>query len=341
MNTTCPRCGSFLRPGRSPAQCEHCNNRHVRQDHPLRQASGSEDSGLIDIRTLSSMLGGPAVRPVTPIPTFGGLAPLAPRPIEQPLARPPTPIARASQTPLHVLLGVLVFGVVGLAGAVVHSANRTADAAPVVRLAEATILEPSATAAVDAPDPEVTTKPAPPAPPEAVEPPVDKAPTDGPRKQPRSVPRPTKPDGEKSQPKPAPVATPSPTKSVDDRESVACLLDPGKCAPKRETPTATTPPPASPADADLPAKLEPADITDGTRAAKASATSRCAALAKGGEIVKIKLSIAGPTGAVLSTSPESDGGNPSLASCCAGELKSAQFKSVQKAQMGAVVTLKF
>lgn len=331
MNTTCPRCAALLRPGRSPAQCEHCRDRHA----------GGEDSGLIDIRSLSKMLGDAPVRPVTPIPTFGGLAPVALRGTDTPAPRPPAPRQRPSQTPLHILLGVLVFGVVGLGGAVVHSANRTPDAAPML-VAESTLTPPPA-AAVDDEPAEVATKPAAPAEqaPEAVEDTAHKPLVDGPRKQPRATARPVKPEPTKPQVQPEPVVTPRPAKSVDDRELMDCLMDASKCAAKREAPTTTSPPPAPSEGSDLPAKLESADITDGTRAAKASATSRCAALAKGGEAIKIKLSIAGPTGAVLSTSPEADGGNPALAACCAGELKAAQFKSVQKAQMGAIVTLKF
>ncbi len=306
--------------------------------------ANSEDSGLIDIRMMTRMLGAPAVRPITPVPSFSGLAPAAPISTHRPTARPPTPTSRPSQTPLHVLLGVLVFGVVGLAGAVVHSATRTADA-PTLQIVHAAPVEPVLTAAAD--DEHVDTKSTPQAEPEdepeATEPTehtASKQPVDGARK-PRPAARPGKPEPAKPTPKPAPLAAADPPRKVDDLGSVACLLKPEKCAPKREAPPASSPAPAVTPGSDLPARLEPADISDGTRAAKASATSRCSQLAKGGEAVKIKLSIAGPTGAVLSTSTESDGGNPALATCCASELKAAQFRPVQKAQIGAVVTLKF
>lgn len=307
--------------------------------------ANSEDSGLIDIRTMTRMLGAPAVRPITPVPSFSGLAPAAPIATHRPTARPPTPTSRPSQTPLHVLLGVLVFGVVGLAGAVVHSATRTADAASTLQIVHAAPVEPVPTTAVD--DDPVATRSTPQADPEgepeAAEPTehIDsKQPVDGTRK-PRPAARPGKPEPAKPTPKPAPVAAVDPPRQVDDLESVACLLKPGTCGSKREAPPASSPTPVVTPGSDLPARLEPADISDGTRAAKASATSRCSQLAKGGEAVKIKLSIAGPTGAVLSTSTESDGGNPALATCCASELKAAQFRPVQKAQIGAVVTLKF
>ena len=338
MNTTCTRCGATLRPGRTPAQCEHCYPRF----HHAATASG-EDSGLIDIRALPGALGGP-VRPITPIPGFGGLTQPQLSAAPRQAARTPAPIVRPSQTPLHALLGVLVFGVVGLAGAVVHSATRSPE--PTVQFIDVPAHEPTP-AASTAPPNDGTTKPATsmisaistvsgPGPADT----ADVAAKAGPRKptRPRTgpdLPAITKPVT-KPVAKPEPVAAPPP----DERESVACLLE-GKCGSKPAPTSPTSPTPAPTVGSDLPAKLEPADISDGTRAAKASATSRCSALAKGGETVKIKLSIAGPAGAVLNTSPELDGGNPSLASCCATELRAALFRPVQKAQMGAVVTLKF
>jgi len=340
MNTTCTRCGATLRPGRTPSQCEHC---YPRFHHAA--TAGGEDSGLIDIRALPGALGGP-VRPITPIPGFGGLARPDPSAAPRPAAHTPAPLVRPSQTPLHVLLGVLVFGVVGLAGAVVHSATRSPD--PTVQVIDVPAHEPTPAAITDPPG-DVATKPATstisaistvsepgPAAPDT----ADVAPKAGPRKPSRPRPGPDQPEITKqvTKPiaKPEPVAAPPP----DERESVACLLE-GKCGSKPSPTSPTSPTPAPTVGSDLPAKLEPADISDGTRAAKASATSRCSALAKGGETVKIKLSIAGPTGAVLNTSPELDGGNPSLASCCATELRAASFRAVQKPQMGAVVTLKF
>lgn len=333
MNTTCERCGaprSTSRPGLSPARCEKCDRSHQ------APAAAGEGSGLIDIRALATMLGDKPIRPVTPVPTYGGLTPLAASFTPPPRAEPrrPSPV-RASQTPLYVLLGVLVFGVVGLAGAAVHSATRTA---PQVSTLVITSEAPAATAE-DAEDAAGAADE--PAAPEAVDEPdataeTGKAPA--PRKPSRPAARPGKPEVAKPGPKPAPVVEVAKGPSAD---SVECLLDPSSCAPKRAAPAAVQPPAAAPATSDLPAKLEPADISNGTRAAKASATSRCSNLARGGETVKIKLSIAGPTGSVLSTVAEANDGNPALANCCASELKAAQFKPVQKQQIGAVVTLKF
>ena len=341
MNTTCERCGaprSTSRPGLSTARCEQCERSHT------APAAAGEGSGLIDIRALATMLGDRPIRPVTPVPTYGGLAPLAASLTPPPRAEPrrPSPV-RASQTPLYVLLGVLVFGVVGLAGAAVHSATRTApQVSTLVITSEAPAGSVAAEHAEHGEHAEDAADEA--AAPEASDEPETTAETgkpEAPRKPSRPAARPGKPEVAKPGPKPAPVVEVAKGPRAD---SVECLLDPSSCAPKRAAPAAAAAvasPVAAPATSDLPAKLEPADISDGTRAAKASATSRCSNLAKGGETVKIKLSIAGPSGSVISTAAEANDGNPALANCCASELKAAQFKPVQKQQIGAVVTLKF
>jgi cytoskeletal protein RodZ len=326
MNSICERCGaprSMTRPGHFSGACERCQARST-----ATPTSNGEGSGLIDIRTMAAVLGTSPMRPATPLPSFRGLTPAGaaaePAPRRAPAVRP-------SQTPLHVLLGVLVFGMVGLAGAVVHSATRTAPTYVVVEEIQA------ATAPV-ADDAEETREPE--APEEVASTPVEDSASVEPVKpvKPRVGPRPV--DRPKPTPKPTPVVTPTPPEKVDNRDSVECLLHPETCATKKETPRAE-PTPAPKVASNLPEKLESSDISDGTRAAKASAMSRCGKLAKGGEVVKIKLSITGPTGAVLSSGAEADGGNPSLANCAASELKAAQFKPVQKQQIGAVVTLKF
>lgn len=132
---------------------------------------------------------------------------------------------------------------------------------------------------------------------------------------------------------------PSQQELDERRYSVECLLDRSKCPPA-EPPPAVQPVVAS-EESLLPERLDLADINDGTRAARAAAVGRCKALARGGEVVKIKLSIAGPTGSVLHASPEDDAGNPQLAACCAEELAAASFKRVRRPQIGAVATIKF
>ena len=338
MNTPCERCGaprSMSRPGLS--HCEHCDRT------PRAPLPGGEASGLIDIRAMAAAmpkLGHSPMRPPTPAPSFGlgALGPIAPAPGERPVTR--RPARSGTQTTLQAVLGVLVLGVVGLAGAVVHSATRPAPTTEVVLVTSAAPASASSAARDEVEDAEPEADEADEA--DEAEPAVDTTPVEGPRRKPRPAARPGKADASKPdavKPKPAPASNPPVVE--DRRDSVECLLNPGSCAPKREPKPEVTPTPVAPAGADLPAKLEPADISDGTRAAKAAAMSSCSKLAKGGEVVKIKLSIAGPTGSVLSAGAESDGGNAALANCAASELKAARFKAVQKQQIGAVVTLKF
>ena len=135
-----------------------------------------------------------------------------------------------------------------------------------------------------------------------------------------------------------PKKPPEPKKEEDI--SVECLLDPSKCKKGGGGGGGgggSKPPP----DSNLPEKLDVSDISAGTSATKAAAKSNCAGKAKGGEKVKIKLSISGPSGTVLSSTPEDDGGNAALASCVAAELKKSTFKKVQKEQIGTVVTVSF
>lgn len=112
-----------------------------------------------------------------------------------------------------------------------------------------------------------------------------------------------------------------------ERYALGCLIDPAKCRV------------AGPAG--LPATLEPVDIGAGTRIARAAAARQCRPLAKGGEAVRIKLTIAGPTGAVVRATPESLAGNPYLAVCCAQELAAASFPRVERSQVEASVTVRF
>ncbi len=135
-----------------------------------------------------------------------------------------------------------------------------------------------------------------------------------------------------------PAADKPAAKPKEEEVSVECLLDPASCKKGGSGGSnAAKPPP----DANLPATLDLADIKAGTSSTKAAAESSCKGKAKGGEKVKIKLSIEGPTGKVISSSPDSDGGNPALASCVAAELKKSTFKKVQKAQIGTVVSVSF
>jgi hypothetical protein len=304
---------------------------------PSSQRAASTDgeaSGIIDIRTMGPLFAANDAR--VEVPQFSGLtiSPASPEPTRRAPTGPVAAVPR-SQTPLYALLGALTLGVIGLAGFVVtRPPPETQQIVHIIKqqpLAEnirrEEPAEPTA-AVVDEPE----------AAPEIAEPAVGK---EQPRKGPRKPGKPGEPAkvGEKVGEKTPVVEAPKPASKPD--YDVDCILGKSACkdrpAPKVEEPTKPAPVPQD----SLPEKLEQADISAGTGAARAAAASKCARLAKGGEKVQVKLSIAGPTGAVIGTGVLDDAGNAGLASCVAKELEQASFRKVQKQQMGTVVTVKF
>ncbi|MCY1064791.1 hypothetical protein OV090_08460 [Nannocystis sp. RBIL2] len=298
---------------------------------PKSAPQPTDGSGLIDVRALGGVM--QAERPQARAPRFSELT-------AAPLVIPPTPVrSRATSAPppmpLYLLLGVVALGMMGLAGFLV---TRPPTPAPVIierHISQAPMVVASASAAEAEAEPEAEPEPV-----EAVAPVAAVEPAEpGPSKRPRKPGiKPAAPSADK--PAPIKVVTPA-APSGPANDSVECLLSPEKCKAKPAAPPKADPPSASVSADSLPEKLEPADIADGTRAAKAAALDRCRTHARGGEKVTIKLSIAGPDGKVLSAAPQDDAGNPTLANCAAGELMRSTFKKVSKAQIGAVATLKF
>lgn len=302
---------------------------------------GGEASGLIDVRTLGAVLASDApvfgsVRPVPTVelPQFGGLSlTAAVQPAVQRAPSGPHAALPRSQGPMYALLGALSLAVLGLTGYVVASPPPPGQA--IVQVV------PIAAPQVDdepGPEPEPAERPIVDEP-AAIEP--EKA---APEKARPGKPRPGKAKPTSPQEPPLAAVTPTPeprsTAKPEPEYGVDCLLGKAACG-ERPKPEPEPERSAAPPTSDLPAKLEQADISAGTSAARAAAASACAKLAKGGEKVQIKLSIAGPSGTVIAASPTEDAGNPPLAACCAGELKAASFRKVQKQQMGTVVTVKF
>lgn len=288
-------------------------------------------SGLIDLRRVHAALD---AWPYAPGQRFDGL--LAPR-VLPPAPAPVRSTPRAAEAPLQALLGVLAFGVLGLAALIVTrptSSPASQDPAPIV-LSSATL--PDAPRAPDrTPDEVPEAAPDAPEAADAAEAPTPDAPAPTPSKRPR------KPTSERPGKPAAPVvAAPKPVESGPKRDSVECLLHPETCRAPTSKPAAPAPKETAAPAAGLPEKLEPADIVAGASAARAAAERDCRALAKGGEKVAVRLSIAGPTGAVLRADAQDAAGNPALATCVARELEQATFKKVQKPQSGAVVTVKF
>ncbi|WP_434425573.1 hypothetical protein [Nannocystis pusilla] len=297
---------------------------------PASAPQPTDGSGLIDVRALGGVM--QAERPQARAPRFSELT-------AAPLVIPPTPVrSRATSAPppmpLYLMLGVVALGMMGLAG---FLATRPPTPAPVIierHISQAPMVVASASAAEPEPESEAEPETAEPAAPVAAAEPAEPGPSKRPRKP--NI-KPATPSADK--PTPTKVVTPA-APSGPANDSVECLLSPEKCKAKPAAPPKADPLPAVSGDS-LPEKLEPADIADGTRAAKAAALDRCRTHARGGEKVTIKLSIAGPDGKVLTAAPQDDAGNPTLANCAAGELMRSTFKKVAKAQIGAVATLKF
>ena len=337
--------------------------------HSPSASGNSEGSGLIDIRSMGAMLGGGGGggggggdddRDDSMLPSFGGTgfgglaaAPLltAAPPVASDVSSAPEP-QRQNQTPLYILIGILVLGLGGLAAYVVTRPAPQPQEKIVERIVAPPVqpdknddddddkpkkkkdpegeAEAEADAAGDTPGDEKTAV--------ATKPGDKKGTTPKPGDKKGTTPKPGDKKGETT---PAaagdPPAKAEPKPKEDDTPSVECILDPSKCKKGGGGGAATKPPP----DASMPEKLELADIKAGVSGPKASAESNCKKHAKGGEKVKIKLSISGPAGTVLSSSAEDDAGNPALGSCVAAELKKASFKKVQKEQIGTVVSVSF
>lgn len=354
MKRTCMRCGASGPAGNGEA-CERCEQAAWRM--------GGETSGVIDVRALTAMLGpgereapgrGPAAA------RLDGLATAGPR-LAAGGGR--ATAARSSQAPVYAVLGALVVGMVGLAGYTLTRPGPVAARGPgpllatyVASAAPEREVEVGADAGGDAPR-EVEV---------AVAGGREVAVADGrevaagpaaasvsgarkPVKRPTRAPeagageRPKKAGaGERPERAAAAVSEKAATEEPASAEpSVQCLLDPAACRPRRTGAAESAVSEPAVVASDLPEKLESTDIREGTRAARAAAVAGCRALARGGEAVKVKLSIAGPSGSVLGAEAEDDAGNPALGSCCAKELMAASFKKFAKAQMGALVTVKF
>lgn len=124
------------------------------------------------------------------------------------------------------------------------------------------------------------------------------------------------------------------TKPKDETPTEECILDPAKCKAGSNTDTSPPDPVAG--------NFYLADVKAGTDPTKAIAHLKCADKAAGGETVKIKISIAGPTGTVISASPEDDSGNAILGQCVADELQKSTFRKVsRKNPITTVIRLNF
>lgn len=134
-------------------------------------------------------------------------------------------------------------------------------------------------------------------------------------------------------------STKSSSSSKTSDLDVDCILDPTACGKGKTTSSSSSSKPTSSgaSDPSLPEKLSTTDIRDGVAAVKGAAKA-CGGKhgAKTGEKVKIKLTIAGATGAVTSAVAEAPHTGTPLGDCVAAAMKRARFARFQKASLGAV-----
>lgn len=333
MTISCMQCGVRLEAASANLRCPRCGSARdgfsrLSMRAPLGGAG--EGSGLIDLRMMQAGLGGRELA----VPVLGGLTPAA---AVSPVA-PQRPTTRshaqlpASQLPLYSLIVALTLGLATLSTYVLTRPS----APPPVRVELPAIV--AAAPIVEAAAKEVEPEP-------VVEPAVEEEPV---KEAPVEVVKPVKP-GTKSvvKVKPTPEVvkeTPSEVVKakppVEPDDSVDCLLGRKQCggkSPEPEVPVVAV----APAGSELPAMLEQSDISALTSAGRAAAADACGAMTRGGERVKLRVSIAGPSGSITGTTVVDDAGNPQLATCAAQEVGRLAVKKVQKPQIGAMLTLKF
>lgn len=314
-------------------------------------------SGLLDIRALSSMVeaqrggGGPSASSVA-LPSFGtpwalqDVSTAVPTPRVRERARavpgtgPNTVVVGPDHRPLYVMIAALGVAVASLGAYVIMRPVPT-----VVVERHATVMVGEAGAAVDDAGLPSSAEPAVASPSEA-EPEADPEPALEPdpragikpdasaRARVHRDPRPT--DAAKSPAKPDPK--PKDTGVI----SVECVIDPSKCDKGgKPRPIKTDDSGREPADAKA---LPPAPTSTQIRDAMAPVKPQAKACGpkhggKSGEKVRIKLSVSGSTGKVLSVQALDDHAGTALGKCVADALGKAELPKFGKPQAGVMYAI--
>lgn len=306
------------------------------------QSRHTDRSGLIDIRALSSLVdaqrrGGPSASASSvALPSFS--TPWTVQPLPEPERRAAAP-ARAeavssSDRPLYVMLASLSLAVVSLGAYVVLRPTPQvvveAAAAPTVEAeamkaeaarAEREPSEPDGMLAVAAPSEE---EPAP----DESEPTAAESESEPEAKAEAKRPRATRPRASRERRSDrSAVPTPAPTSPKTKQSvSVECVLDPSACGRGGKA---------------LPKTPSAAQIRDAMAAVKPSAKA-CAGRHGGqaGDKVRVKLSVKGSTGAVLSATALDEHEGTALGRCVAGALAKASLPRFSKPQAGIVYAIR-
>jgi hypothetical protein len=152
-----------------------------------------------------------------------------------------------------------------------------------------------------------------------------------------SKPDPKPAESTPNDPKPAAAAGGGGGGGGSDALDVDCILNPDLPKCKGGTTSTKKAKPAGSSDPNLPEKLTVSDIREGVASVKATAKS-CGGKhsAAAGTSVKVRMSISGSTGRVVSAKAEPPHTGTALGNCVAGAVKKATFKKFRDAQMGVV-----
>lgn len=296
-----------------------------------------ERSGLLDIRTLSSIVESQQRARVShasasslALPTFSSSWGLQDVSVPAPApSRPAAPKAAvADQRPLYMMVLVLSAAVASLGAFVALRPSPTV-------VVERTVA-PMSAAAVTPEEPEESAEPEPePEAPVAVAAPLDEGPEEAEAAEPEAKtkrPRGTRPRNHKPRPTP-----PTETKPVKQGGAIPieCVIDPSKCSRtgKKKTgddggETSTKGLPASPSSSQIRSAMS--EVKPQAKACRSSNGG------KSGEKVRVKLSVKGSTGKITSANALDDHAGTALGRCVANALGKATLPRFSKPQVGVV-----
>lgn len=320
-------------------------------------ARGDDSSQLIDLRTLSRMAEATTAHAAASahrlaIPRFAASdltrMPATPTPLLPPPSFVDLPLRRPAEDrgPLYALLAALTVAVVVLGAFVVLrprpelvvETRATPAIAPSVIAADRELRDASVVVPPTEVEAEDTSEDAPSG--DETPSPTDAIQRDDPATRPTTRHRAARRDRER-----ATIidkrAAPS-TRATKDAELTAdCVLGLADCgSPKKPKAPATSPPVGNTRDA-LPAKLTMAQLRTGVSAQKPAA-KQCGRThgASAGEEVRVRLSITGASGAVVSAAAQGEHARTELGRCVATALARADFPRFGDPAMGFLFTVR-
>ncbi|MEM7155501.1 MAG: hypothetical protein AAF799_21805 [Myxococcota bacterium] len=309
----------------------------------VAQSRRDDRSGLIDIRALSSLVeprgSGSASASSVALPSFSSPwtmqdTRMQSRAVSMPAAVAARPQPARDDRPLYLMIAALSAAVVSLGAYAIFAPSPTRAAAPAPEPAPSVAAAAAANEAEPEPEPALPAAPAPSdeAEPEPeveleakAEPAKGRSAKNRRNRKGRRDRTPTPAKGDETKP-PAPA----------DRGGVpiGCVLDPDSCSKKkRPDPTPT------PGSTDLPDVPSNSQIRSAMKKVKPTAKA-CASGADAGQKVRVKLSVTGRDGRVVSAKALEDHAGTALGRCVAGALSKATLPRFAKPQAGIVFAVR-